>query len=32
MLDAEGSVKNTDGSTGHLGPACRRALEATLAR
>jgi archaemetzincin len=27
MQDAEGSIANTDSSTGHLGPACRKKLE-----
>ncbi len=27
MQDAEGSIRNTDTSTGHLGPECRAALE-----
>ena len=27
MQDAEGSVKNTDSSTGHLGPGCRAQLD-----
>ncbi len=27
MQDAEGSIRNTDTSTGHLGPTCRRALD-----
>ena len=26
MLDAEGSIANTDSTTGHLGPACRALL------
>jgi archaemetzincin len=26
MLDAEGSIRNTDTGTGHLGPGCRRRL------
>jgi archaemetzincin len=26
MLDAEGSIANTDGGTGHLGPGCRGKL------
>jgi archaemetzincin len=26
MLDAEGSIQNTDGGTGHLGPKCRNEL------
>src|SRR5262249_52338486 len=29
MQDAEGSIKNTDSSTGHLGPGCRRLLDRT---
>jgi archaemetzincin len=29
MLDAEGSVKNTDTSTGDLGPDCRAKLDAS---
>jgi archaemetzincin len=28
MQDAQGGIANTDSSTGHLGPACRAALEA----
>lgn len=27
MLDAEGGIENTDASTGHLGPGCRKKLE-----
>ena len=28
MQDAEGSITNTDTSTGHLGPSCRTTLDA----
>lgn len=27
MQDAEGGIENTDGSQGHLGPACQRVLD-----
>ncbi len=30
MQDAEGSIANTDSSTGHLGPECRAELERVL--
>lgn len=32
MQDAEGSIENTDTSTGHLGPRCRAKLEAAFPR
>ncbi|MEZ4426466.1 MAG: hypothetical protein R3A51_02105 [Nannocystaceae bacterium] len=32
MLDAEGSIVNTDSSTGHLGPGCRASLERAYPR
>ncbi len=32
MQDAEGSIANTDASTGHLGPQCRAELERELPR
>ncbi|MEX1364727.1 MAG: hypothetical protein AB1Z98_16490 [Nannocystaceae bacterium] len=32
MQDAQGSIDNTDSSTGHLGPQCRAALEARFPR
>ena len=32
MQDAEGSIANTDSSTGHLGPQCRATLEENFPR
>lgn len=32
MLDAQGSIRNTDTSTGHLGPGCRAMLDRNFPR